>query len=587
MDIACKRCDVRNIFDVRFAVQYSLIQMRNGPTLRDVEAEFRRKLLGCLAGHGVLPGAERGQQVPVLVEGQIAVHHAGNAHGRNGAGQFAEVANGGAQAGLHILHMIRPDAVFQTAFPCVITAFDNAVLAVDQDGLDARGTELNSKIILFHSNLLDRRFWIFCFYHNSICLFCLADWGKNSACFLAAARVILEETANWRCERRYNMLLIQNAHIKTMAGADIPNGCLLIEDGKIAAVAPEIDAPVGAKVIDAQGRLLTPGCVEAHCHIGLDNQSMRWEGMDYNEIVDPLTPQLRAIDSINPQDEAFGLALRGGVTTACTGPGSANVVGGTFAILKLAGKRVDKMVLRSPAAMKCAFGENPKGCYGQNKKQSPMTRMAVAGLLRELLMRTIRYRDDKAAGKNPPLDMKLEAMLPVVNGEIPIKCHAHRADDILTAVRIAREFHLKLTLDHCTDGEVIADELAEEGYPVFVGPSLGSKSKVELRNKSFTTAGVLYRAGLTVSIITDAPVIPLQYLPLAAGLAAAAGLPMEEAWHAITINPAKSLGIADRVGSLEPGKDADLVLWTADPLTTIGGEAYMTIVNGEIVYQAE
>ena len=368
------------------------------------------------------------------------------------------------------------------------------------------------------------------------------------------------------------MLLIQNAHIKTMAGADIPNGCLLVEDGKIAAVAPEIDAPAGAKVIDAQGRLLTPGCVEAHCHIGLDNQAM---------------PQLRAIDSINPQDEAFGLALRGGVTTACTGPGSANVVGGTFAILKLAGKRVDKMVLRSPAAMKCAFGENPKGCYGQGKKQSPMTRMAVAGLLRELLMRTIRYRDDKAAGKNPPLDVKLEAMLPVVNREIPIKCHAHRADDILTAVRIAREFDLKLTLDHCTDGEVIADELAEEGYPVFVGPSLGGKSKVELRNKSFTTAGVLYRAGLTVSIITDAPVIPLQHLPLAAGLAAAAGLPMEEAWRAITINPAQSLGISDRVGSLEPGKDADLVLWTADPLTTIGGEAYMTIVNGEIVYQAE
>lgn len=383
------------------------------------------------------------------------------------------------------------------------------------------------------------------------------------------------------------MLLIQNAHIKTMAGEELPNGCLLIEDGKIAAVAPVIAAPAGAQVIDAQGRLLTPGCVEAHCHIGLDNQAMRWEGMDYNEIVDPLTPQLRAIDSINPQDESFGLALRGGVTTACTGPGSANVVGGTFAILKLAGKRVDKMVLRSPAAMKCAFGENPKGCYGQGKKQSPMTRMAVAGLLRELLMRTIRYRDDKAAGKNPPLDMKLEAMLPVVNGEIPIKCHAHRADDILTAVRIAREFDLKLTLDHCTDGEIIADELAEEGYPVFVGPSLGSKSKVELRNKSFTTPGVLYRAGLTVSIITDAPVIPLQYLPLAAGLAAAAGLPMDEAWRAITINPAQSLGIADRVGSLEPGKDADLVLWTADPLTTIGGEAYMTIVNGKIVYQAE
>ena len=380
----------------------------------------------------------------------------------------------------------------------------------------------------------------------------------------------------------------QNGHIKTMAGAELPQGELLIgDDGKIAAVGTSVNAPADAVVIDAGGRLVTPGCIDAHCHIGLHNEAMQWEGRDYNERSDPLTPQMRAIDSINPQDERLAGALRGGVTTACTGPGSANVVGGTFAILKLAGKRVDKMVLRSPAAMKCAFGENPKGCYGQGKKQSPMTRMAVAGLLRELLMRTIRYRDDKAAGKNPPLDVKLEAMLPVVNREIPIKCHAHRADDILTAVRIAREFDLKLTLDHCTDGEIIADELAEEGYPVFVGPSLGGKSKVELRNKSFTTAGVLYRAGLTVSIITDAPVIPLQHLPLAAGLAAAAGLPMEEAWRAITINPAQSLGISDRVGSLEPGKDADLVLWTADPLTTIGGEAYMTIVNGEIAYQAE
>ena len=258
------------------------------------------------------------------------------------------------------------------------------------------------------------------------------------------------------------MLLIRNANIKTMAGPNLKNGCLLLENGKIAAVGQTVDAPEGVETLDAQGRLLTPGCVEAHCHIGLDNEGMRWEGMDYNEIVEPLTPQLRAIDSINPQDEAFGLALRGGVTTACTGPGSANVVGGTFAIVKLAGKRVDRMILRAPAAMKCAFGENPKGCYGHDKRQSPMTRMAVAALLRELLLRTLRYRDDKEAGKNPAFDMKLEAMLPVVNGEIPLKCHAHRADDILTAVRIAREFDLKLTLDHCTDGELIADELAKE-----------------------------------------------------------------------------------------------------------------------------
>ena len=241
------------------------------------------------------------------------------------------------------------------------------------------------------------------------------------------------------------MLLIRNANIKTMAGPDLENGCLLLENGKIAAVGQTVDAPEGVETLDAQGRLLTPGCVEAHCHIGLDNEGMRWEGMDYNEIVEPLTPQLRAIDSINPQDEAFGLALRGGVTTACTGPGSANVVGGTFAIVKLAGKRVDRMILRAPAAMKCAFGENPKGCYGHDKRQSPMTRMAVAALLRELLLRTLRYRDDKAAGKNPAFDMKLEAMLPVVNGEIPLKCHAHRADDILTAVRSAREFDLERT----------------------------------------------------------------------------------------------------------------------------------------------
>ena len=257
------------------------------------------------------------------------------------------------------------------------------------------------------------------------------------------------------------MLLIRNAYIKPITGPDIPNGCLLAEDGRITAVAAHIDAPEGCTVIDAGGRLLTPGCVEAHCHIGLDNQCMRWEGMDYNEIVDPLTPQLRAIDSINPQDEAFPNAIRGGVTTACTGPGSANVVGGTFTVLKLAGKRVDNMLLKEPAAMKCAFGENPKGCYGQGLKKSPMTRMAVAALLRELLFKTQRYRDDKLAGKNPPFDMKLEAMLPVVNGEIPLKCHAHRADDILTAVRIAKEFGVKATLDHCTDGELIADELAK------------------------------------------------------------------------------------------------------------------------------
>ena len=382
------------------------------------------------------------------------------------------------------------------------------------------------------------------------------------------------------------MLLIKNGHIKPIVGEELENGCVLIDDaGKIAAVGAELEAPADTQVIDAQGRLVTPGCVEAHCHVGLDNEAMGWEGHDYNEIVEPLTPQLRAIDSINPQDEAFANAIRGGVTSACTGPGSANVVGGTFVAIKLAGNRVDKMVIKNPIAMKCAFGENPKRCYGQSLKKSPTTRMGTASLLRELLFKTQRYMEDKEAGKNPAYDMKLEAMIPVLKGEIPLKAHAHRADDILTAVRIAKEFGVKMTLDHCTDGAVIADELAEEGLPAFVGPSLGSKTKIELINKSFKTPSVLHKAGVPISIITDAPVIPLQYLPMCAGLAASEGLDMEEAWKAITINPAVYTGIADRVGSLEPGKDGDVVIWTADPLKTIGGHAYMTIVDGKIVYQ--
>ena len=382
------------------------------------------------------------------------------------------------------------------------------------------------------------------------------------------------------------MILIKNGYIKPMVGEDIENGCVLIgNDGKIAAVGKELEAPEGCTVINAEGRLVTPGCVDAHCHIGLDNEGMGWEGHDYNEIVEPLTPHLRAIDSINPMDEAFGLALEGGVTSACTGPGSANVVGGTFVAIKLSGKRVDKMIIKNPLAMKCAFGENPKRCYGQGMKKSPSTRMATAALLRELLFKARNYMNDKDAGKNPAFDMKLEAMLPVMRGEIPLKAHAHRADDILTSIRIAKEFGVKLTLDHCTDGALIADELALEGYSAFVGPSLGSKTKIELQNKSFTTPAVLHEAGVPISIITDAPVIPLQYLPMCAGLAVNAGLSEEAAWHAITINPAVQTGIGDRVGSLEPGKDGDVVIWTANPLTTLGAQAYTTLVDGKIVHQ--
>ena len=384
------------------------------------------------------------------------------------------------------------------------------------------------------------------------------------------------------------MLLIKNGRLKTMASPDLPCGSILMDDeGKICAVGADIPETSGMTVIDAGGRLVTPGCVEAHCHIGVHNSAMRWEGADFNERSDPLTPHMRAIDGINPMDETFALAIKHGVTTACTGPGSANVVGGTFTAIKLVGKRVDDMIVKEPVAMKCAFGENPKGVYGQNGGKAPVTRMATAAMLRELLFKARNYVAAKEAGKEPAFDMKLEAMIPVIKGEIPLKAHAHRADDIFTAIRIAKEFGVQLTLDHCTDGALIAHELAEEGYPAFVGPSFGSKSKIELLHKDFTTPGILYKAGVPVSIITDAPVTPLEYLPMCAGFAVSAGLPYEEAWKAITLNPANQTGIGHRVGSLEVGKDGDVVIWNGDPLLDVGAEAYITVVDGKVVYSAE
>ena len=385
------------------------------------------------------------------------------------------------------------------------------------------------------------------------------------------------------------MLLIKNAHIKPIIGNEIACGCILTDDnGKISAIGETVDAPANATVIDAEGRLVTPGLVEAHCHIGLHDANMRWEGADYNETTtDPVTPQVRAIDSIYPQDEYFQEAMRGGVTTACTGPGSANVVCGQFAAIKLAGRCVDEMIVKAPAAMKCALGENPKNSYGQQKK-SPKTRMGSAAILRETLFKAKEYCDAKDKGGNPKFDMKMEAMLPVMRKEIPLKCHAHRCDDILTAIRIAKEFDVKLTIDHATDGARIADLIAASGYPVIAGPALTGKSKPELANKSFAAPAALRNAGVSLmSITTDAPVTTLDYLAFCAGMCASRGLPLEEAWKAVTINPATIIGIEDRVGSLEVGKDADIVIWTAEPLTTIGGRAWMTIIDGKVVCDKE
>ena len=378
------------------------------------------------------------------------------------------------------------------------------------------------------------------------------------------------------------MLFIKNGYVKTMAGADIENGCVLIgDDGKISAVGKDIEAPEGACVIDAEGRLVTPGLVEAHCHIGLGDLS----GKDYNESSSPITPEMRAIDGINPQNAVFKNAIKGGVTSVCTGPGSANIIGGTFAAIKCYGTRIDDMIIKNPVAMKCALGENPKKDHGQGGK-APKTRMAIAALFREFLYKAKIYYEEKEAGNTSAFDFKLEAMLPVMRGEIPLKVHAHRADDIFTAIRIAKEFGLKMTIDHCTDGALIADELAKEGFPAFVGPSMGGISKYELLNKGFHTPAALYNAGVDFAIITDAGVIQIQYLSLVAGMAAKNGLPTYEAWRAITVSPARLTGIGDRVGCLEVGKDGDVVIWQADPLTEVGAEAHITVIDGKVVYTA-
>lgn len=385
------------------------------------------------------------------------------------------------------------------------------------------------------------------------------------------------------------MLLIKNAKIYTMAGTVIENGCVLVEGKTIKEVGTDVVAPLDAKVIDAEGKFLFPGFIDAHCHIGMWEEGIGFEGEDGNEMTDPTTPHLRAIDAINPMDEAFELALKGGVTTAASGPGSANVIGGTFCVLKLHGNRVDDMVINERLAMKCAFGENPKRVYAGQKKM-PMTRMGTAAKLRETLAKAKEY-DAKIlaaegdASKMPAYDMKLDAMLPVVRKEIPLKAHAHRADDIFTSIRIAKEFDVKLTLEHCTEGHLIADDLAKEGYVAVVGPSFGNKSKFELQNKTFDTPKALHEAGVKFAIMTDSPVIPLEYLPMCASLAHKAGLDEEVALRAITITAAEIIEMDHRIGSIEVGKDADLVIWDRHPFD-LHAKTTHVIVDGEVVVEA-
>lgn len=381
-------------------------------------------------------------------------------------------------------------------------------------------------------------------------------------------------------------MLIKQGMIHTMAASGTRKADIRIQDGKIVTIGENLKEETGELVLDASGKQVFPGMVEAHCHLGMEESAIRGEGDDVNEMSDPITPHVRAIDGCNPMDETIVHACQAGITTVAAGPGSANVIGGTFIAYKTYGISIDEMVIQNPIAMKCAFGENPKRVYQDSRIK---TRMNIAALLRETLLKTKEYiaKKEAAAGdplKMPAYDMKLEAMIPVVKKELPLKCHAHRADDILTVIRIAKEFDLKVTLDHCTDGEVIRKQVKASGYPAIVGPALTHKSKFELANKSFTTPGVLCKEGILIAITTDSPVIPQEYLPLCAALAMKDGLPKEEALKAITINPAKILGLDKRIGSIEEGKDADILICDSSLLDTQNIIRY-TIINGKIAYQ--
>ena len=391
------------------------------------------------------------------------------------------------------------------------------------------------------------------------------------------------------------MLLLENAAIRSMSDAicekyqaDIFEGSILIKDGKILEVSPNIELPQSADCmkINMNHYLVMPGLIEAHCHMGITEEKKGQEGDDCNETVHPVTPMLRAIDAINTMDAAFADAVRAGITSANIGPGSANVVGGQFAVVKTSGRRIDDLRsgVKFPSAMKIAFGENPKMNYaGMNT--SPVTRMAIAGLLREELVNARDYLEKRDQG-NADVKLHYEAWRPVFAKEIPLKAHVHRVDDIFTAIRIAKEFDLNMTLDHCSEGHLIAEEILESGYPAIVGPDLTTRNKIEVQNVAFKTAGILANAGVMVSITTDHPVSLIQSLPICVGLSVKHGLSLEDGFRALTINAAKICGVADRIGSIEPGKDADLAIYDGNPME-IFTHTMMTIIDGEIVFRNE
>lgn len=373
------------------------------------------------------------------------------------------------------------------------------------------------------------------------------------------------------------MIALTNGRLYTIDNGIIEQGTILLDGAKIAAVGTDVAIPADAQVIDVEGRIVTPGFIDAHTHIGIDEEIHQPIGDDCNEMTEPNTAELRAMDAINYRDLSFQDAVKAGITTVMITPGSANVFGGLVAVMKTAGRTYKEMLLNGEAGLKMAFGENPKRVYGE-KDKTPSTRMATMAIARQGFYEAKEYL--KKSEEDREFSLQTEHIAKALDGGIPVRAHAHRADDIMTAIRLRDEFHLDLVVEHCTDGHLIVDELKEAGVPVAVGPSLSNRAKVEMENVTFRTPGVLASAGIDVAIITDAPCTPIQYLPICAGMAMREGMTEEDAFKALTIVPAKILKVDDRLGSLTAGKDADVVVWNNHPME-IMGRPEMVFVSGK------
>lgn len=373
------------------------------------------------------------------------------------------------------------------------------------------------------------------------------------------------------------MIALTNGRLYTIEHGVVEQGTVLMDNGKIAAVGTDVTIPADAQVIDVEGRIVTPGFIDAHTHIGIDEEIHQPIGDDCNEMTEPNTAELRAMDAINYRDLSFQDAVKAGITTVMITPGSANVFGGLVAVMKTAGKTYKEMLLNGEAGLKMAFGENPKRVYGE-KDKTPSTRMATMAIARQGFYEAKEYLNKSEEDRE--FSLQTEHIAKALDGGIPVRAHAHRADDIMTAIRLRDEFNLDLVVEHCTDGHLIVDELKEAGVPVAVGPSLSNRAKVEMENVTFRTPGVLASAGIDVAIITDAPCTPIQYLPICAGMAMREGMTEEDAFKALTIVPAKILKVDDRLGSLTAGKDADVVVWNNHPME-IMGRPEMVFVNGK------